>query len=105
MVYLKGGKMPGERRGGFQKQKGRFQKGKKKGPKRKLFFKKKFCKFCADKVDSIDYKDVMKLKRFITEKGKILPNRITGNCARHQRVVARAIKQARYVALLPYVGE
>ena len=58
-----------------------------------------------DKVDTIDYKDILKLKRFVTEKGKILPNRITGNCAKHQRRVAVAIKRARYVALLPYVGE
>ena len=53
----------------------------------------------------MDYKDVNKLKRFITEQGKILPNRVTGNCASHQRAVAAAIKRARYVALLPYVGE
>ncbi|MBU1888236.1 MAG: 30S ribosomal protein S18 [Candidatus Omnitrophica bacterium] len=79
-------------------------KKKKRGTKDK-FFKKKFCKFCADKIDTADYKDVIKLKRFVTEQGKILPNRITGNCASHQRVVAAAIKRARHVALLPFVGE
>ena len=82
-----------------------FKKRTKKSPKRKIFFRKKFCKFCKDKIDQIDYKDTLKLKRFVTEKGKMLPNRITGNCAGHQRMVAEAIKRARYIALLPYVGE
>ena len=89
------------------KKRGRFQS-KSKKPSRgrgKIFFRKKFCKFCKDDVDKIDYKDVMKLKRFITEQGKILPNRITGNCAGHQRMVAAAIKRSRYIALLPYVAE
>ncbi|MBU0759828.1 MAG: 30S ribosomal protein S18 [Candidatus Omnitrophica bacterium] len=79
-------------------------KKKKRGPKDK-FFRKKFCKFCADKVDTADYKDTAKLRKFITEQGKILPNRITGNCASHQRVVTAAIKRARHMALLPFVGE
>ena len=70
-----------------------------------LRFFKKSCRFCADKIDKIDYKDVLKLKRFVTEKGKVLPGRITGNCAGHQRSVAIAIKRARHVALLPFVGE
>ena len=89
------------------KKRGRFQ-AKTKKPARgkgKIFFRKKFCKFCKDEVDQIDYKDVINLRRFITEKGKILPNRITGNCAGHQRMVKAAIKRARYIALLPYVGE
>lgn len=77
---------------------------KKRGP-RDRFFRKKFCRFCQDEVEKIDYKDIGKLKRFITEKGKILPSRITGNCARHQRAVALAIKRARFIALLPFVGE
>ncbi|MBU4312339.1 MAG: 30S ribosomal protein S18 [Candidatus Omnitrophica bacterium] len=89
----------------FKEKRGSFRKDKKKGAKKRVFFRKKFCKFCVDKVDTIDYKDILKLKRFVTEKGKILPNRITGNCAKHQRRVAVAIKRARYVALLPYVGE
>ncbi|WP_182187652.1 30S ribosomal protein S18 [Pectinatus frisingensis] len=67
--------------------------------------KRKVCSFCADKVDSIDYKDVAKLRRFITERGKILPRRISGNCARHQRQVTLAIKRARNIALLPFTAE
>ncbi|MFA4991162.1 MAG: 30S ribosomal protein S18 [Candidatus Omnitrophota bacterium] len=69
------------------------------------FFKKKSCRFCAEKIDSVDYKDILKLRKFVSEKGKMLPNRVTGNCARHQRAVAMAVKRARYMALLPYVGE
>lgn len=67
--------------------------------------KKKVCAFCQDKSVSIDYKDVNKIKRFVTEKGKILPRRQTGVCARHQRELALAIKRARVVALLPFKGE
>jgi len=70
----------------------------------KVFFKKKVCKFCAQKM-KIDYKDADTLRRFITERGKILPRRITGTCAKHQRALALAIKQARSIALLPYVAE
>ena len=65
--------------------------------------KKKVCSFCVDHVEEIDYKDVAKLKRYVTEKGKILPRRQTGTCARHQRAVTTAIKRAREMALLPYV--
>ena len=67
--------------------------------------KKKICSFCMDKVDDIDYKDVAKLRRFISERAKILPRRITGNCARHQRQLTHAIKRARHIALLPYSAE
>ena len=67
--------------------------------------RKKVCQFCVDHMDEIDYKDVAKLKRYITEKGKILPRRQTGTCAEHQRAVTVAIKRAREMALLPYVGE
>ena len=67
--------------------------------------RKKVCAFCQDKVDEIDYKDSQKLKRFITEKGKILPRRQTGTCAKHQRTLTNAIKRARFMGLLPYVGE
>jgi len=70
----------------------------------KVFFKKKICKFCAQKM-KIDYKEADTLRRFITERGKILPRRITGTCAKHQRALALAIKQARSIALLPYVAE
>ena len=67
--------------------------------------KKKFCVFCAEKVEEIDYKDVNRLRRFLTEKGKIIPRRVTGNCAKHQRVLARAIKRAREMALIPYTSD
>jgi small subunit ribosomal protein S18 len=67
--------------------------------------RKKVCQFCADKTESIDYKDVDKLKKYITERGKILPKRITGTCAIHQREVTKAIKRARIVALIPYVAD
>ena len=67
--------------------------------------RKKVCQFCADKTETIDYKDVEKLKKYVTERGKILPKRITGTCAVHQREVTRAIKRARIVALLPYTAE
>lgn len=67
--------------------------------------RKKVCSFCVDKVESIDYKETAKLKRFVTERGKILPRRISGNCAVHQRQLTSAIKRARQVALLPYTSE
>jgi small subunit ribosomal protein S18 len=67
--------------------------------------KKKVCSFCVDKVEAIDYKDVPKLRRYVTERGKILPRRISGNCAKHQRQVTVAIKRARNIALLPFTAE
>jgi small subunit ribosomal protein S18 len=67
--------------------------------------KKKVCSFCVDKIDYVDYKDVARLKKFITERAKILPRRITGNCARHQRQLTVAIKRARNMALLPFTTE
>lgn len=67
--------------------------------------KKKICSFCVDKVTDIDYKDVPRLRRYITERGKILPRRISGNCAKHQRQVTLAIKRARNIALLPFTAE
>ena len=67
--------------------------------------RRKVCSFCVDKVDHIDYKDVAKLRRFVTERGKILPRRISGNCAKHQRQVTVAIKRARNIALLPFTAE
>jgi small subunit ribosomal protein S18 len=70
--------------------------------KQKVFFKRKICKFCA-KISKIDYKDADSLRRFTTERGKIIPRRITGTCAKHQRQLARAIKRARILALLPFV--
>ena len=67
--------------------------------------RRKVCSFCVDKVDHIDYKDVAKLRRFVTERGKIIPRRISGNCAKHQRQVTVAIKRARNIALLPFTAE
>ncbi len=67
--------------------------------------RRKVCQFCADKTKEIDYKDVETLKKFVTERGKILPKRITGTCAMHQREVTKAIKRARIVALLPYTQD
>ncbi|HSA05847.1 MAG TPA: 30S ribosomal protein S18 [Candidatus Gastranaerophilales bacterium] len=69
--------------------------------------RKKFkpCNFCADKVDDVDYKDTMKLKRYLTERGKIIPRRITGNCSFHQRRLALAVKKARENALISYIFE
>lgn len=64
--------------------------------------KRKVCSFCTDKIAYIDYKDVGRLRRYVSERGKILPRRITGNCARHQRQLTRAIKRARNIALMPY---
>lgn len=72
--------------------------------KSKTFFRKKVCRFCANKM-KIDYKDVDGLKRFTTERGKILPRRITGTCAKDQRALAAAIKRARAICLLPFVAE
>ncbi len=67
--------------------------------------RKRVCGFCVDKVQDVDYKDVGKLRKFITERGKILPRRISGNCAKHQRQVTIAIKLARNIALLPFTAE
>ncbi|MFZ5760418.1 MAG: 30S ribosomal protein S18 [Thermodesulfobacteriota bacterium] len=72
--------------------------------KKKIFHRRKVCRFCADKELVIDYKDVKTLRNFITERGKIIPRRIYGNCARHQRELTEAIKRARQIALLPYTG-
>lgn len=73
--------------------------------KRRGIRKKKVCQFCTDKTENIDYKDYYKLGKYITERGKILPKRITGTCAIHQREVTRAIKRARIVALLPFTTD
>lgn len=67
--------------------------------------RKKVCQFCADKVESIDYKDVAKIRRFISDSGKIMPRRMSGVCAKHQRELATAIKRARIIALLPFSAE
>ena len=67
--------------------------------------RRKVCAFCVDKVETVDYKDVAKLRRYLSERGKIVPRRVTGTCARHQRQLTVAIKRARHLALLPYISD
>ena len=67
--------------------------------------RRKVCSFCVDKIDTIDYKDVARLRRFVSERAKILPRRVTGTCARHQRELTVAIKRARQIALMPFVSD
>ena len=74
------------------------------GGDRKFFAKPKFCQFCADKMLEIDYKKIDLLRKYVTEEGKIRPRRQTGACAKHQRLVAAAVKQARHAAFLPFSG-
>jgi small subunit ribosomal protein S18 len=66
-------------------------------------FVKRSCRFCSEKVEQIDYKDLERVGRYVTDRGKIIPSRLTGTCAKHQRILTRAIKRARFMALLPYV--
>lgn len=75
------------------------------GRQNRMRKRRKVCQFCVDKSNFIDYKDVVKLRRFISERSKILPRRTTGTCAMHQRELTMAIKKARQIALLPYVSE
>ena len=67
--------------------------------------RRKVCAFCADKIYNIDYKDVPRLRRFVSERAKILPRRMTGTCAKHQRQLTVAIKRARHIALMPYIAD
>lgn len=73
-------------------------------PQKRLFSRKKICRFCADNELQINYKDVKTLRSFVSERGKIIPRRILGTCATHQRQLCDAIKKARHIALLPYSG-
>src|ERR1043165_6994502 len=75
------------------------------GQRRPMFRRRKGCKFCADKIDDINYKDVKLLGPFVPERGKVLPRRISGTCAMHQRKLQVAIKRARQIALIPYVTD
>lgn len=79
--------------------------GKEGGGKRFFFRRRKVCKFCADKIDYIDYKDVKTLQAFVPERGKVLPRRMFGTCAEHQRKLTLAVKRARNIALLPFSSE
>jgi len=95
------GRSGGRGRGGDKKS-GDKQQGQQRRP---MFRRRKVCKFCADKIDDINYKDVKLIGPFVPERGKILPRRISGTCAMHQRKLQTAIKRARQIALIPYVTE
>ncbi len=81
------------------------RKPRKDGDKKKKVYKKKPCRFCMDKIIAIDYLDYQRFQKLLTERGKIMPSRITGTCAKHQRQLAAAIKKARVLALLPFVAD
>ena len=76
-----------------------------KKPMKPMRRKKKVCQFCVDKIDHIDYKDTARLRKYVSERSKILPKRITGTCAKHQRQLTTAIKRARQIAILPYISD
>ncbi len=98
-----GGGGGGGRFGGDRDDRGdRGDRGGEEGGRGRGFGRRKVCRFCAEKAAKVDYKDQGQLKYFLTERGKIIPRRISGNCAKHQREVATAIKRARVLALLPY---
>ena len=97
-----GGVSGGGARGGGAGRDG--EKGKD-GGKRFFFRRRKVCKFCADKIDYVDYKDVKLISQFVPERGKILPRRMFGTCAEHQRKLTEAINRARHIALLPYAAD
>ena len=92
----------GQNRGGGRQ--GGSQGGSQGGRRKKVFHRRKVCRFCADTSLIINYQDPKSLRYFITERGKIIPRRISGTCAKHQRQLSHAIKRARTIALLPYVG-
>jgi small subunit ribosomal protein S18 len=93
-------------RSGYTQGRGRPQGGPGGGFRQgRSYFRKKVCKLCVRKLKTVDYKDVDMLRKFITDRGKILPRRITGTCAKHQRVVSKAIMRARMIALLPFVSK
>ena len=75
------------------------------GKKTFVFRRRKVCRLCADKISTVDYKDTRFLQQYLVERSKILPRRISGTCAKHQRIVQQAIKRARHVALLPYISD
>lgn len=86
---------------------GRAREGSAQGthPAGKRFVRRKICRFCNDKMDQVDYKDIIRIRRFVTERGKIVPRRISGTCARHQRQLQRAIKRGRNIGLIAYTAE
>ena len=100
-----GGGGRGGRGGGRDAKGGGARGGQKDAGKRYFFRRRKVCKFCADKIDYVDYKDVKLLSAFVPERGKVLPRRMFGTCAEHQRKLTLAIKRARNIALLPFAAE
>ena len=97
--------MPGPRRDNKKNDRDGFDKGEGKGGMRMRRAKRKICLFCVDKITDIDYKEVGKIRKYVSEKGKILPRRISGCCAKHQRSLTVAIKRARHIVLLPYTTD
>ncbi len=95
--------MPGPRRD--RNSRDSYDKGESKNGMRMRRARRKICAFCVDKATDIDYKETAKLRKYVSERGKILPRRISGNCAKHQRQLTIAIKRARHIALLPYTSE
>ncbi|PYG89091.1 SSU ribosomal protein S18P [Ruminiclostridium sufflavum DSM 19573] len=97
--------MPGPKRDNKRNDRDSYDKGEGKNGMRMRRAKRKVCSFCVDKATDIDYKDVAKIRKYVSEKGKILPRRISGNCAKHQRQLTTAIKRARHIALLPFTTD
>ena len=95
----------GHGRSGGRKRGDKKNAEKQQGQRRPMFRRRKVCKFCADKIDDINYKDAKLLMPFVPERGKILPRRISGTCAMHQRKLQTALKRARQIALVPYVTD
>ena len=95
----------GQKRSGGRGKSDKKSGDKAQGQRRTLFRRRKVCKFCADKIDDINYKDVKLIGPFVPERGKILPRRMFGTCAEHQRKLTEAINRARHIALLPYAAD
>ena len=90
---------------GQRERSGRREGGGGSGPRKQYFRRRKVCKFCEEKIDVIDYKDVKLVGQFVSERGKILPRRLTGTCSPHQRLLTVAIRRARNIAFLPFAAE
>ena len=97
--------MNGGRRESGRRDRGPKREGSAPGGRKQYFRRRKVCKFCDEKIDVIDYKDVKLVGQFVSERGKILPRRLTGTCSPHQRLLTVAIKRARNIALLPFAAE
>ncbi len=93
------------RPGGGEGERGPRREGAPSGPRKQYFRRRKVCKFCTEKIDLIDYKDVSLIGQFVSDRGRILPRRLTGTCSPHQRSLSTAIQRARNIALLPFVAE